>query len=650
MATKLNIIGFGETATIVANSISELPLNTTRVCVYDYEANEQEVSAENIEAMVKLLLSDRTPHCAYLLVISMTDRQSFEYAKVFAQHNEMLGEGKPSQVLILEVDMRDALDEERGAKKIRENLVKLEKQVNPKNSHDRRMAKQGYFGVGFFTPGTVFEYQIGRCYGPETAPVRLTVSHLSSNSPNSFIVESTTHDDVLDMKKSVNTQHVKRIIQHVPGRLVWDGKRKQARFAEFFKQEEQWVMEKIVKKHPSRYRVSYIDQLIYTLAEEFMPPGAQLDGKAMAEAIRKMNLFKKHVVLPPNEDGYWGYNVYSVNKKRLQKVVKSLVNKYLVKLHKAQTEYDTMMQEIEEESWEREMRWEEEEDNRRSGVIVLEDSDRHDPKESNYKLGDDVDIGDQVREGLEDVLSPSEQRVEDSHNRMLDEEAEMERYGVTSMADLLLEKVADDWVQAASSYPVNPSLGDLLREKIARDAGKDGKVVLVMDVPENEVGNRADIIFDGGSTIAKLNMTPETIRLVTELNDGVFGKGNWEGGLTPHTADIEAMRDAEDENEFFEVEKNEFGYPQRYQRAHGKEYPVCACCRNAVMPNRGQGSACDDCQAEAMDEASHDYIDSRVAATDAAADHEHDVTDTEFEQMKSDNEKSRERISDSFKK
>lgn len=582
MATKLNIIGFGETATIVANSIAELPLNTTRVCVYDYEATEQEVSAENIEAMVELLLSNRTPQCAYLLVISMTDRQSFEYAKVFAQHNEMLGEGKPSQVLILEVDMRDALDEERGAKKIRENLVKLEKQVNPKNSHDRRMAKQGYFGVGFFTPGTVFEYQIGRCYGPETAPVRLTVSHLSSNSPNSFIVESTTHDDVLDMKKSVNTQHVKRIIQHVPGRLVWEGKRKQARFAEFFKQEEQWVMEKIVKKHPSRYRVSYIDQLIYTLAEEFMPPGAQLDGKAMAEAIRKMNLFKKHVVLPPNEDGYWGYNVYSVNKKRLQKVVKSLVNKYLVKLHKAQTEYDTMMQEIEEESWEREMRWEAEEggaprqtredshyqtegdllgshftDDASSGVIVLEDSDRYDPKESKYKLGDDVDIGDQVREGLEDVLSPYEQRMEDSHNRMLDEEAEMERYGVTSMAELLLEKAADNWVQAASSYPVNPSLGDLLREKIARDAGKDGKVVLIMDVPENEVGNRADIIFDGGSTIAKLDMTPETIRLVTELNDSVFGKGNWEGGLTPHTADIEVMRDAEVTDTEFEQMKSD---------------------------------------------------------------------------------------------
>lgn len=43
--------------------------------------------------------------------------------------------------------------------------------------------------------------------------------------------------------------------------------------------------------------------------------------------------------------------------------------------------------------------------------------------------------------------------------------------------------------------------------------------------------NRADIIFDTVSTLRHFEMTPETVRLVTELNDGVFGKGSWEGGL-----------------------------------------------------------------------------------------------------------------------
>jgi hypothetical protein len=62
-------------------------------------------------------------------------------------------------------------------------------------------------------------------------------------------------------------------------------------------------------------------------------------------------------------------------------------------------------------------------------------------------------------------------------------------------------------------------------------------------------------------------------------------------------------------DDIYHVEKNEYGYPQTMQEGGPgqKDHPVCSCCYACVMPNRGQGTACDTCQSEAAMEMSHDY-------------------------------------------
>ena len=49
---------------------------------------------------------------------------------------------------------------------------------------------------------------------------------------------------------------------------------------------------------------------------------------------------------------------------------------------------------------------------------------------------------------------------------------------------------------------------------------------------------------------------------------------------------------------------NEFGFPQ-YVDDEG--HPTCPQCHCLVMPNRGQGTACDKCQHEFLIECEHDY-------------------------------------------
>lgn len=62
----------------------------------------------------------------------------------------------------------------------------------------------------------------------------------------------------------------------------------------------------------------------------------------------------------------------------------------------------------------------------------------------------------------------------------------------------------------------------------------------------------------------------------------------------------------EPEDDFVQI-TNEHGFPEMgfYDRGHW--FPVCASCRCHMMPNRGGGMSCDDCQHSAMIEMSHDY-------------------------------------------
>lgn len=59
-------------------------------------------------------------------------------------------------------------------------------------------------------------------------------------------------------------------------------------------------------------------------------------------------------------------------------------------------------------------------------------------------------------------------------------------------------------------------------------------------------------------------------------------------------------------DEFIEI-TNEHGYPEMGFFDKGHWFPVCASCRRHMMPNRGGGMACDDCQHSALMEMSHDY-------------------------------------------
>jgi len=64
----------------------------------------------------------------------------------------------------------------------------------------------------------------------------------------------------------------------------------------------------------------------------------------------------------------------------------------------------------------------------------------------------------------------------------------------------------------------------------------------------------------------------------------------------------------EDETTFVD-ETNEYGFPQTYQVDRECKTPVCPHCHALVMPNRGQGTLCTECQHDFDVECDHDYHD-----------------------------------------
>jgi len=62
--------------------------------------------------------------------------------------------------------------------------------------------------------------------------------------------------------------------------------------------------------------------------------------------------------------------------------------------------------------------------------------------------------------------------------------------------------------------------------------------------------------------------------------------------------------------DYFYDSVNDYNHPQTYQvDDNGKSFPVCSCCHAMVMPNRGQGTACDSCQYEDYMQCVADYGD-----------------------------------------
>lgn len=502
MKTKIAIIAFGELATVVANYNIEIDKSveiTGRTCILGL------TTQEDAELCVRNILTNHKEGESYLF-ISGPDEVSKMYAEIaMSKIPGYPATVIPSYGIHHGIDESDALNPETGTPYLQRAFNNLWEKARPKNSKRERKEFRGNasFPMGFFTPGTKCIVDVNHV---TKGPREIEVMALASNGPNSYVVVTNEISPFTEIQESYHISHVKEIISHKPGRLKFEdyssSPEAKERRANDFRRMSDSVSTGLRDKHPSQYRTYAPEALIHTLMNEFVKEDQVFDSQKLVKLLMRENIFHVDRIGESN----WGIRVYTVSKKKLRKAIRRLHNKCLVPLFQAELQRHADDEEYYRQEAERDMErdypGERNDDDGDDGFHSGDDEplrhvarsddfclgDEDDIRSSSfYSLGDEVDVGDQVREGLQDVLSPSEQRMEDSHNRMMDEEAEMERYGVTSMADLLLEKVADDWVQAANSYPVNPSLGELLREKIARDNAAE--VEQMLDAVEEDLSD-----------------------------------------------------------------------------------------------------------------------------------------------------------------
>jgi hypothetical protein len=376
MAIKKNIIAFGQIASVAAQTVVRDDNAIRPTCIIDLQ------DLSDAQLFAKDVFEHHKHGDAYLFLYSNVDDHSLEYAKAFEQFILVDREGEHIPHALLEVAARHALDDEAGEELINRHLGFLSYGV--KNSHEHRNQKNGFFDVGWFTPGTVFGYYVSGYGSKKGEMIYLTADHVITNAPNSFCVVTTTDaHPAIGGKESVNISHVKTIALQAPGRVKWGVQRADVYRKEFFEKESlHWHLPNVKAKHPSQYRTHDPRQLILHIATPMVPHGQLLDIEKMTKLIVASNVFKRSVVNP--ESQFARLVLHTVNKKRLKSMIRRVLNKCLGDVKQAAADYETMLAEIDNESFEREREREERLGSRLSPDITSSQDDEPMPYGDEY--------------------------------------------------------------------------------------------------------------------------------------------------------------------------------------------------------------------------------------------------------------------------
>jgi len=190
------------------------------------------------------------------------------------------------------------------------------------------------FGRGHFPVGTTCEVTLD--FGSDKGiPIPIIVQSLFANGPNSFVIETNVPNEFTGGNECYNLYYVTRIIKRGPGiAKLSKVERTELKIKSFSYIETDL-------KHRNQYMITSPRELIYALAQQYMTDDMCLDGEKLQDLLAKRGFF----VREENIDKYdWAafFKVHRVSKKKLNRAIRQLINKCLVKRYKEQERQDTV--------------------------------------------------------------------------------------------------------------------------------------------------------------------------------------------------------------------------------------------------------------------------------------------------------------------
>lgn len=361
------------------------------------------------------------------------------------------------------------------------------------------------FSPAFFSPGTIavvkaWSHSDGKRI--DALHIKLEVQNIDKNAPDSYIITGIPREHIGFTPKedaepeSYSILNVLEITHRAPGVAKLDETNKLQYLNAIAASQLESLKHYKLPKHRSQYVTDDLNNLIKVVSDRYFKDEELVDEDLLTQAVLDANIVKTVIA---HVDG-WPMSFSKVSKKKLHAVVKRSIPKCKTKAVVAQRLWDEEIS---------------------ASMSPLNQTD-------GYKLDHpSVDFNDPTWLAAINAPMPGLVILEDM-DKILNKPM--------SLGQLLKDKLAS---MEAEGKTFATGYGNI---------GADGKITLITEgnPSVDESSNCVDMmIMDPISTIGKLDMTPEMVKLVTELNDGVFGKGNWEGGLvsnpqlTPHNADVE---------------------------------------------------------------------------------------------------------------
>jgi len=207
--------------------------------------------------------------------------------------------------------------------------------------------KKRSFGIGHFPIGTMVRIQVF----PNKPVIETMVTRLSSNGPNSWVIETTEPaNEHIGGFFTCNIDHVIEIVKRGPGDIKITDPRmsNSTKFkSDIFNRNGNLKPEYGIQKHHSQFLAfSGSQEIVYAIAMDIANPTMLLDNEKLVGELIKgghLPILHTHTKNSFHSNGFhWSY--VQINKKRLKKAIKRVIGKaYINRKHAQKVEDEEMM-------------------------------------------------------------------------------------------------------------------------------------------------------------------------------------------------------------------------------------------------------------------------------------------------------------------
>lgn len=202
--------------------------------------------------------------------------------------------------------------------------------THPNSKRERR--ERHPFSPAFFSLGTECEVIVSL----EGDTKVITVTKVTKNGPFNYVLHTGKEREDGALPEMYAIANVVRIVKRAPGVMKIDRSNDLINRKNHFSL--QFEMDYMgVKKHPSEYRTTSLEGLVFAIMTEYVKDDQLVDGQKLVDMLRDQGVF--NITVP---DALWGYPIYRVNKKKLRAAIRSILSKCLLKQHRTQKKQDAV--------------------------------------------------------------------------------------------------------------------------------------------------------------------------------------------------------------------------------------------------------------------------------------------------------------------